>query len=185
MTTTCEFQNHRVELETKIEELRRSREELEASRNKFALLYDFAPVGYFTLDRQGVIQSVNLFGVRLLGVERAGLINQRFEQFVADEERFVFEKFVGTVFTNQRKETCRLRLLRSDQQPQFVRIEAMATETGEECLAVLVDITERNRAEQALRESEYHLAKAHAFEFGVEEVRPQNGVAGPNSIGTS
>ena len=163
MTPQCEFQNHRIELETKIEELRRSREELEASRNKYALLYDFAPVGYFTLDRQGVIQSVNLFGVRLLGVDRAGLISQRFEQFVADEERFVFDKFIRKVFAGQRKETCRVRLLKSDQQPQFVRIEAMATESGEECLAVLVDISERNRAEQALKESEYNLAKAQSM----------------------
>ena len=57
-----------VELEAKVEELRRSREELEASRNKYAFLYDFAPVGYFTFDREGVIRSVNLTGVRLLGV---------------------------------------------------------------------------------------------------------------------
>ena len=158
-----EIQAHQIELEKKIEELRRSREELETSRNKYALLYDFAPVGYFTFDRDGVIQSVNLFGVRLLGVERAGLISRRFEQFVADEERFVFSKFIQKVFAGQRKETCRLRLSTGGQQPQFVRIEAMASESGEECLAVLVDITEKRRAEQALSESEYNLAKAQSM----------------------
>ncbi|HEY5973903.1 MAG TPA: PAS domain S-box protein [Geobacteraceae bacterium] len=163
MNTTYELQSHQVELETKIEELRRSREELEASRNKYALLYDFAPVGYFTLDRAGVIQSVNLFGVRMLGVERDGMISRRFDQFVADEERFVFDKFFQTVFAGQGKETCRLRLLRSDLRPLFVRIEAMATESGEECLAVLMDITEKKMAEQALSESEYNLAKAQAM----------------------
>ncbi len=163
MKDAWEFQNHQIELEQKIEELRRSREELEASRNTYALLYDFAPVGYFTLDRDGVIQSVNLFGVRLLGVERAGLISRSFEQFVADEERFVFDRFIRTVFASHGKETCRLRLLKSDHQPLFVRIEAMATESGEECLAVLVDITERRRAEQALAESEYNLAKAQSM----------------------
>ncbi|KAF0215458.1 MAG: PAS/PAC sensor signal transduction histidine [Geobacteraceae bacterium] len=158
-----EFHAHRTELEAKIEELRRSRAELEASLNKYALLYDFAPVGYFTFDRDGVIQSVNLFGVRLLGVDRAGLVHQRFEQFVADEERFVFGKFMRTVFAGQGKETCRLRLSKGDGQPLFVRIEAMATEAGDECLAVLVDITEKKRAEQALAESEYNLAKAQSM----------------------
>jgi two-component system, sporulation sensor kinase E len=151
-----------AELETKIEELRRSREELEASRNKYALLYDFAPVGYFTFDRDGVIQSVNLFGVRLLGVERAGLINRRFEHFVADDERFVFGTFLRTVFAGQGKETCRLRLS-TGEQPQYVRIEAMVTESGDECLAVLVDITEKKKAEKALAESEYNLAKAQSM----------------------
>ncbi len=158
-----EFKADQIELETKIEELRRSREELEASSNKYALLYDFAPVGYFTFDREGVIQSVNLFGVRLLGVERAGLINRRFEQFVADGERFVFSRFLQTVFAGHLKETCRLRLTTGGQRPQYVRIEAMVTESGEECLAVLVDITEKKIAEQALSESEYNLAKAQSM----------------------
>jgi PAS domain S-box-containing protein len=150
-------------LEAKVDELRSSREELEKSRNKYALLYDFAPVGYFTFDREGVIQSVNLFGVRLLGVERDLLINRRFEQFVADDERFVFSRFLQTVFAGQGKETCRLRLSTGEQRPQYVRIEAMVTESGEECLAVLVDITEKKMAEQALSESEYNLAKAQSM----------------------
>jgi PAS domain S-box-containing protein len=155
--------SEQVELGARFDELRSSREELEASRNKYALLYDFAPVGYFTFDRDGVIQSVNLFGVRLLGVERAKLINQRFEQFAADDERFVFSKFLQTVFTGQGKETCRLRLSTGGQRPQYVRIEAMVTESGEECLAVLVDITEKRMAEQALSESEYNLTKAQSM----------------------
>lgn len=158
-----ECQAHQIELETKIEELRRSREELEASRNRYALLYDFAPVGYFTLNRDGVIQTVNLTGERLLGIERAALVSRRFEQFVADEDRFVFGNFIRTVFACHGKETCRLRLLNGEPQPLFVRIEAKASESGEECLAVLVDITEKKKAEQALAESEYNLAKAQSM----------------------
>ncbi len=157
----CELRAHQRELESKIEELRRSRQELEASRNKFALLYDFAPVGYFTIDRQGIIQSVNLFGVRLLGMERESLIGRRFEDCVADRDRFLFGNYLRTVFQSEGKETCRLQL--ATERPRHVRIEAMATESGEECLAVLVDITEKNRAEKALAESEYNLAKAQAM----------------------
>ena len=53
MKRNCDTLSGQVEPGTNIEELRRSREELEASRNKYALLYDFAPVGYFTFDRGG------------------------------------------------------------------------------------------------------------------------------------
>nr|WP_246559414.1 PAS domain S-box protein [Geoanaerobacter pelophilus] len=143
--------------------MRRSREELEASRNKYALLYDFAPVGYFTFDTKGVIQSVNLFGVRLLGVDRDQLVNRRFEQFVADEDLFLFGKFLQKVFVGYGKETCRLRLVSDKPQPLYVRIEAMVTASGEECLAVLVDITEKKMAERALSESEYNLTKAQSM----------------------
>ena len=163
MKNPRDCQSHQIELETKIEELRRSREELEASRNKLALLYDFAPVGYFALDRKGIIRTVNLTGMRMLAREQPEIINRLFEQFVSDDERFVFRNFIRTVFAGRGKETCRLRLLRSDHQPQYVRIEAMATESGDECLAVLVDINERRRAEQALAESEYNLAKAQSM----------------------
>jgi two-component system, sporulation sensor kinase E len=155
---------HERELEAKIEELRRSQDEQEASRNKYAFLYDFAPVGYFTFDRDGGIRSVNLTGVHLLGIERSDLVDRRFEDFVADEDRFVFSNFIRMVFASHAKETCRLRLATDTRSnPLYVRIEAMVTEAGEECLAVLVDITEKKRAEQALSESEYNLAKAQAM----------------------
>lgn len=156
------LQEYQQELESKIEELRRSQLELEASRNKYAFLYDFAPVGYFTFDGDGGIRSVNLTGARLLGLAPEDLIAERFETFVAEEDRFLFHQFIAKVFASPVKETCRLRL-ESGHQQQYVRIEALVTETGEECLAVLVDITEKKRAEQALSISEYNLTKAQSM----------------------
>ena len=154
---------HQSELEAKIEELRKFHEELEASRNKYALLYDFAPVGYFTFNREGVIQTVNLTGLRLLGLDRSSVVGRLFEEFVAGADRFVFVNYLTIVFRSQGKKTCRLGLAQRDQQTIYVRIEAMVTESGEECLAVLVDITEKKLAERALSESEYNLAKAQSM----------------------
>jgi len=154
---------HQIELETKIAELSRFQEELEASRNKYALLYDFAPVGYFTFNRHGVVQTVNLTGLRLLGLERRAVVGRPFDLFVLGEERFVFVNYLATVFRSPGKETCRLGLAQKNGQPLYVRIEAMVTESGEECLAVLVDITEKKLAERALSESEYNLAKAQSM----------------------
>lgn len=159
----CEFHAHQLELESKIEELRRSREELEASRNKYALLYDFAPVGYVALDRDGSILSVNLFGERLLGSPVNTLIGRRLSDFVSDDEKFVFANYLAAVFGSGGKQTCRLRLAQRDNKPLYVRIEAMVTESGQECLAVLVDITEKRLFEQALSESEYNLTKAQSM----------------------
>lgn len=163
MSDQCEFKNYRAELEQKVEELRRSQEELEASSNKYAFLYDFAPVGYLTLDRDGFIKTVNHTGLHLLGAEPERLPGHRLEEFITTDDRLLFGKFVDRTFVNRRKETCRLRLLKSSQQALYVRIEAMATAAGDECLVVLVDITERRQAEQALAESEYNLAKAQSM----------------------
>jgi two-component system, sporulation sensor kinase E len=157
------FQASREDLERQVEELRRSNEELEASRNKYALLYDVAPVGYFTLDREGVIKSVNLTGAKLLGTEREFLANLTFVNFVADDDRLLFADFLRTVLEGREKMTCRLRLTTGNNSPVHVRIEAMASDSGDECHAALVDITERKRADEALRESEYNLAKAQSM----------------------
>lgn len=150
-------------LEEQVRQLSRSLDELEQSRNQYAFLYDFAPVGYFTFDREGLIRSVNPAGERLLSVERSQLVGQPFAAFVADADCFVFGNFIATVFASQEKETCRLRLRKDDPEPLYVRIEALVTESGHECLAVLVDISEKKRAEQALSESEYNLAKAQSM----------------------
>src|SRR5512147_686946 len=68
-----ELQVHRIELEMQNEELRRAQEEIEASRQKYSDLYDFAPIGYFTFSASGEVLEVNLTGASLLNVERAKL----------------------------------------------------------------------------------------------------------------
>jgi PAS domain S-box-containing protein len=155
--------SEQVVLELQVKELSRALEELRASRNRYTFLYDFAPVGYFTFDHKGNIRSVNLAGERLLGDDRACLLGRSFEDFVADEDCFVFTRFIRTVFASQQKQTCRLRLAKEEPQPRSVRIEALVTESGDECLAVFIDITEKKRAELALAESEDNLTKAQAM----------------------
>jgi len=158
-----EYQTRQQELEMQIAELKASNQELEASRDEYALLYDFAPVGYFIFDREGSIKTVNLTGANLVGIERTDLINLSFKKLVAVNDLPIFTDFLRNVFANHEKMTCRLRLANGGSSPVYVRIEAMMAETGDECYAALMDITERRRAEKALRESEYNLAKAQTM----------------------
>jgi len=106
-----ELETQQVELEIQNEELLRAREELELSRNKYAELYDFAPVGYFTFDLRGVIREVNLTGAQLLGIERRLLANKPFISFIVDADgREIFSSHLKSVLQRQGMQKCEIRL---------------------------------------------------------------------------
>jgi PAS domain-containing protein len=82
-----ELRVHQIELEMQNEELRRTQEELEASRERYFDLYDLAPVGYFTLSEQGLILEANLTAAKLLGVARSALVKQPLSRFILPEDQ--------------------------------------------------------------------------------------------------
>src|SRR3990170_1643535 len=106
-----ELGTHQIELEMQNEELRTARDELEASRNQYAELYDFSPVGYFTIDAQGLIEGVNLIGAQLLGIERGLLLKRPFSSFIAEAaDKDIFSKHCSEVFQKQSNQACEIRL---------------------------------------------------------------------------
>jgi PAS domain S-box-containing protein len=143
-----ELQVHQIELEMQNEELQKARTEMEAALEKYSDLYDFAPVGYLTLDREGTIHAANLASASLLGIERSRLVKRRFGLCVSAADRPAFDAFLTRVFESQARELCEVTLLNDGRPPVEVRIEAAAAASGRECRAVLEDITERKRAEE-------------------------------------
>lgn len=142
-----ELQVHQIELEMQNEELRQARSELEAGLEKYQDLYDFAPVGYMTLDREGTIREANLAAASLLGIERSRLLQRRLGLYVTASDRAGFSDFLTRVHAGHDREFCEVKLLQEGQLPVEVRIEAMAAASGQECRAVLEDITGLKQAE--------------------------------------
>ena len=106
---------HQIELEMQSAQLLRVREDLEVSRNRYAELYDFAPVGYFTFDAAGVIREVNFTGSDLLGIERDLLASIPFVRFIADAEgRDIFSNHLRLVLQRQVMLRCEIRLTGKD-----------------------------------------------------------------------
>jgi len=149
-----ELRIHQFELEIQNEELQQTRNEVEELLAQYTDLYDFAPVGYFTLDIGGTIRQMNLTGARLLGLERSRLVNRRFGIFVSDDSRPAFNAFLKKVFERQTKETCEAMLPKAGNHQLYVQIEARVSEDGQECLAAMVDLTERKQAQESLQASE-------------------------------
>ena len=143
-----ELQVHQIELELQNEQLQEARAELEAGLQRYSDLYDFAPLGYVTLDRDGTIRKVNLAGARLLGLERVRLVGARFGLFLTTVCRPTFDAFLLKVFDSQAKEVCDVGLCPERNVPLWVHIEAAACgEGGRECRAILTDISTHKHAE--------------------------------------
>jgi len=143
-----ELKVRQIELDMQNMELRHVRDELETLLEKYTDLYDFAPVGYLTLDVKGTILTANLASADLLGVERVRLPGRRFGQFVTEEDRLSFAAFIGKVCASKAKESCEVRLsTEGNKSALILQINAVATESGQECSVVAIDITERKHAE--------------------------------------
>jgi PAS domain-containing protein len=81
-----ELQVHQIELELQYEELHRSKDEANEVLERYVDLYDFAPIGYLTLDDKGTIRAANLTGATLLGEDRSVLIGRPFRFFLANAQ---------------------------------------------------------------------------------------------------
>jgi hypothetical protein len=157
-----ELQVHQIELEMQNAELLQSRDKLEIALENYSDLYDFAPVGYLTLDRNGVIRTTNLTGAGLIGIERAKLLCRRFEALIQDDARFFFTEFLEKVIARQGKDTCEVTLVSDGVDPRIVQIEASAV-SEKECRIVLIDITARKQAEEALAEKRKKLEELNGI----------------------
>jgi PAS domain S-box-containing protein len=153
-----ELEVHQVELDMQNDELRKAQAEIELSRAKYVDLYDFAPVGYFTLSPTGKIEEVNLTGAKLLGIEKTNLVNRDFRLFVAPEFRKLFDSHRSEVLESDSVQKCELRLIKRASDPLEVSLESLSVKSGDEktllIRSAMSDITERKKAQTALRESE-------------------------------
>jgi len=142
-----ELEVHQIELELQNEELRNSRAQVEAVVSRYADIYDFAPVAYFTLKSNGIITQANFAGARLLGLERARLLGKRFDAFVSGGDRSAFNALMQQVFTAQAHQALEAELASKNSPARTVHIEATLSSNGQECHAVVLDITERKQLE--------------------------------------
>ncbi len=149
-----ELRVHQIELESQNEELRRAQLDLAAARDRFVDLYDFAPIGYFTLDAAGRISEVNLTGTSMMGTQRNLLLGRRFERFVAAVDSVRWREHLHQ--TLQQDVTGRVELMMRPVSGLLVHaqldgLRVVTTQGAPTLRLTLTDITQRKRAEMDRR----------------------------------
>jgi diguanylate cyclase (GGDEF)-like protein/PAS domain S-box-containing protein len=150
-----ELQVHQIELEMQNEELKRARAELDAERARYFDLYNLAPVGYCTLSEHGLIQQTNPAFAALLGSRRGALVGQPLSRFIVREDAELYDQHRLPRAGNEKPAACELRMTKEDGTLFWA---SLTLSVGQErdgaavLRAVLSDISDRKRAEDALRE---------------------------------
>lgn len=151
-----ELHVHQIELQLQMEQLIQTNVELERARSEFADLFDFAPIGYLTLDRTGMILQANLTASVQLGTPRESLTRKRLSGFVDPAHASSLALFLRRVFASPEKRTVELRLRGAGGRPFHAQLECLATGDGHgpptQCRAAIIDITaQREAQEEVLR----------------------------------
>jgi PAS domain S-box-containing protein len=152
-----ELEVHRIELEMQNAELQKTRDELEVSLEKITDLYDFAPVGYFSIDESGVILDANLKSAALLGVERSRLINRSLLLFVEQKSGPILMSFLKNVLAEPKDQECEALLKKGEGTFWAVfRATSAVCPVGARrwCRVAFGDITARKQVEEAQRRLE-------------------------------
>jgi PAS domain S-box-containing protein len=163
-----ELQVHQIELEMQNDELRRAQVELEVARDRYVELYDYAPVGYLTLDLKGMILEANLKACTLLGITWKDLLGQPATRFVATKDHATFLRHLRELFDTGISQACEVDLAQQNDAPVSVRFESVAVPDGSgrrtRVLGALLDITERRCAAATMREYQQGLERQRNLE---------------------
>jgi PAS domain-containing protein len=140
LTLLHELQVYQVELDLQDEELRRSRAEIEAALNRQMQLYDFAPVGYFTVDRRTALRELNLAAARMLESERDQLLGRPLDSFLAPPSAHALHAMLNSVNEGARTEVGALQLTPHLGTRRNVHASANRDPDGEHFLVAFVDV---------------------------------------------
>jgi PAS domain S-box-containing protein len=149
---------HKVELEMQVEELRRAHVAMEESRDRYADLHDFSPVGYITVSREGLIREINLTGAAMLGVERKQLLNSHFSKFIsprdADRWHLFFTGLMKQVGNGSQALAIEMQRVDASSFPAYVDIgHRGGPDTEAPARLTVIDVNRIRQAEAEMRKA--------------------------------
>ncbi|UOE52431.1 PAS domain S-box protein [Mucilaginibacter sp. SMC90] len=159
-----ELHLHQAELEMQNDELRVANEKLEMQHLKFSGIYDLAPIGYYILNKDGLVSEVNNAGISLLETSKGNIIGNRLQSFVAPEYRDTYHLFFREILNSGRKQSRQLKMLSRRGCVFYVQMEGIMVNTVRnlplQCDIAVMDITERVEAEKVLAKTKERLELA-------------------------
>ncbi len=158
-----ELQVHQIELEMQNEELRRAHVSMEEARDRYVDLYEFAPLGYITINREAEIVEINLAAAALLGADRSKIVNRRFSTFVSDRDKDRWHRLFSNMMEHgeAKKHACDLEMTGAGGSTFFAHLDCLRRKPLDAPPVLRIALADISKLKQA--EAELRIAAA-AFE---------------------
>lgn len=141
---------HRVELEMQNDELQMANRKMREAQTKYTELFEFAPVGYVTLDRDFKIETFNQTFTQMLGCERNQIVNRVFTDLIHPDSQDAFHLARRRFVHSDQRQTLDLQFNTADQTELWTTAE-MIHRTGSQSYWIsLSDISARKAFEYQL-----------------------------------
>ncbi len=137
-----DLQVHQTELQVQNRELRKTQQLLEEIRDRYTDLYDLAPVGYLTLDKTGVIQSINLTGATMLDQQRTHIIGKPFLSYLHPDDTTKYFKYLHDISQTSEIIMLNLRIKHADEMIKHCHLESSSIPDSGSCRMIMTDVSE-------------------------------------------
>ena len=150
----AQLQIAQIELQIQNEELLAAQLAAAEAREHYRELFDYAPVGYLTLDGRETIREANHTAAAMLAAPREELIGKRLPLLVAGEDRELCRRHILQAVSSAGRQSCELTLPGGQGAPLTASLEIAPIETlypaGGELWVTMTDVTRRKHAEDRL-----------------------------------
>jgi PAS domain S-box-containing protein len=166
-----ELNVYHIELEIQLEDLQQSYRELETAQNRYANLFEFAPVGYIVTDRQGSVVNANLTASRMLGVKREALESETFGRFIMPEFQDVYHLCRRAVQQTHQAESCEAQIQSADETIFYAQLNMDLPDLQAETLRIAItNISTVKLVEEALKQALVHEKEVNELQTHVLSV---------------
>ncbi|MDH5259704.1 MAG: PAS domain S-box protein, partial [Gammaproteobacteria bacterium] len=152
---------HQIELEINNRQLIEAQNELEKSRDNYANLYDFSPIGYISFNEKGCIQQINLTACNMLAYDRTVVLGKPFSICLSLNDTRSFFNHIKTVLSSSEKHKITLTVKSKNGKYYRIELESIRHVDFERHLFIqsaIIDVSDRVSAEQerTAKESQLH-----------------------------
>jgi len=151
------MQIYKIELELQNENLCKMLSDLEQSHSKYFELYNFAPIGYCRVSKNGRIEDVNNTMALMLGVDKEYLVKNSITNFIFSESLEIYNLYKNKLFETKEAQTFEIRMYNRDHTIFWAQLKTTIVEDLNKipvCNLVVVDVSKYKFTESELQKSE-------------------------------